>query len=307
MAKVTIIGCGAVGEAIANALVIGDVCSDLVLYDVVKDKLRGMVLDFQHGQDFHATRVIEAIDWEDTINSDVVVITAGVRQREGESRRDLMGRNKAIMEHIVPPMAKHSPMAIVIVVANPCDFMTQLVQQMSGFPKGRVFGSGTNLDSSRLRTEIGRKLGIAPESVSAYVLGEHGDASVVPIGTATVGSCPLTELMTLEELQQAHKTVIEAAGTVIKLRGYTSTAIGMSVGKIVEAILRDKRVIMPLSCPALGRCGVTQDIYMSLPCIVDKDGVKEWKTVLPAEECKKLQETAQVMFDVSKEILALAP
>lgn len=344
MSKCTIVGCGAVGEAIANALVrarrarrasrfsrartraraaprrpiltfplcanrppaqvLADVVSDLVLYDVVKDKLKGMAMDFQHGQGFHVTRVT-AGDWPDTAGSDVVIITAGVRQREGESRRDLMGRNKAIMEHIVPPMAKHSPNAIVIVVANPCDFMTQLVQQMSGFPPGRVFGSGTFLDSSRLRTELSKKIGVAPESINAYILGEHGDASVVAVHTATVGCTLLTELVPLAEIDVAHKAVIAAAAEVIKLRGYTATAIGMAVGKIVQAIVRDKRVIIPVSCPAKGRCGVEADVYMSLPCIVDKHGARPWSTLLRPDECDKLKATAQIMFDASKEILNL--
>ncbi|KAG8460540.1 hypothetical protein KFE25_013190 [Diacronema lutheri] len=303
--KVTIIGCGAVGEAIANALVISDEITDLVLSDVVKDKLRGMVLDFQHGQAFHATRVVEAVDWADTANSDVVIITAGVRQREGESRRDLMGRNKSIMEHIVPPMAQHSPNAIVIVVANPCDFMTQLVHKMSGFAEGRVFGSGTFLDSSRLRLELSKKIGVAPESINAYVLGEHGDASVVAVHTATVGCTLLTELVSKEAISESHKAVIGAAGEVIKLRGYTATAIGMAVGKIVEAIVRDKLEIIPLSCPAKGRCGIEHDIYMSLPCIVDRNGVRPWHTVLPPEECKHLQQTAAIMHEASKEVLGL--
>lgn len=305
MSKVTIIGCGAVGEAIANALVIADVCSDLVLYDVVKDKLKGMVLDFQHGEDFHSTRVIEAVDWTDTANSDVVIITAGVRQREGESRRDLMGRNRDIMQLVVPPMAQNSPNAIVIVVANPCDFMAQLVHQMTGFPEGRVFGSGTFLDSSRFRTEVARKLKIAPEAVHAYVMGEHGDASVVGVHTATIGCTLLTQCMSLAELQDAHRKVINAAAEVIKLRGYTSTAIGMAVGKIVEAIVHDKRVIMPLSTNAKGRCGITRSVYMSLPCVVDKNGVRPWETVLPQEECNKLQQTAEVMYEASNHILKL--
>lgn len=203
-------------------------------------------------------------------------------------------------------MAKHSPNAIVIVVANPCDIMTQLIQQMSGFPEGRVFGSGTFLDSSRLRTELSKKIGVAPESINAYILGEHGDASVVAVHTATVGCTLLTELVSAEEIQECHKHVIAAAGEVIRLRGFTATAIGMAVGKIVEAIVRDKRVIIPLSCPAKGRCGIEHEVYMSLPCLVDRNGIRPWNTVLPLEECKKLQATAKIMFDTSKEVLNLA-
>lgn len=130
MSKVTIIGCGAVGEAIANALVIADAVSDLVLSDVAKDKLQGMAMDFQHGQDFHGTRVRAADGWDDTANSDVVIITAGVRQRPDESRRDLMGRNEAIMASFVPAMAAASPNAIVIVVANPCDLVSAARQPL---------------------------------------------------------------------------------------------------------------------------------------------------------------------------------
>jgi len=303
MSKVTIIGAGAVGEAIANALVIGDTVSDLVFYDVMKEKMRGMVMDFNHGQLFHHTRVIAAEDWLDTAASDIVIITAGVRQKPGESRRDLLGRNKAVMEAIVPNMAKASPNAIVCVVSNPCDFMTQLVAQLSGFPEGRVFGSGTYLDSSRFRSEIAKKLNVLPTRVHAYILGEHGDASVVCTSCALVGGIHLRDLVSDEIIQEAHHKTVTAAANVIALKGYTNTAIGFAVGKIVQAIVKDTNDIIPLSFSAKGRLGIKEDVYVSLPCVIGRNGVKVWDIKLPEEEASKIRASATVMYESAMEVL----
>lgn len=231
MSKVTIVGAGAVGQAIAESIVIGNVCSDLVLFDVMKDKLRGTVMDFQHGELFHPCRVRMADDWADIGDSDVIVITAGARQRLGESRRDLLGRNRAVMEAIVPNVVTHAPDAVVVVVSNPCDAITKMVQEMTGFPPGRVFGSGTFLDSSRLRCLIARRIGVAPSAVHTYIIGEHGDASTVCFNSGSCGGVPLKTLISEDEVCNIHKQVVSAAQDVIALKGRRAGGLSHPPGR----------------------------------------------------------------------------
>jgi len=302
---ITIIGAGAVGQAIAESLVIGNVCADLVLQDVVQDKLKGAVLDFQHGQLFHPCRVAAAEAWTDIANSDIVVITAGVRQRPGESRRALLGRNRRIMEDILPHVQAHCPAAVVIVVSNPCDAMTKMVSEMLAFPEGRVFGSGTFLDSSRFRSLIARRLGVSPSAVHTYVVGEHGDSSVVCFEAGSCGGVPLRDLVDKDTVQDLHTQVINAAQEVIALKGYTNTAIGFAVGKLCSIVLRDAREVAPVSCNVRQVLHLPEDVFLSVPCVLGKGGVlRAMKMALPESEHAKLVQSCNEVLEAEK--LAMA-
>ncbi len=225
----------------------------------------------------------------ETAGSQVVVITAGVRQNVGESRRDLLARNVGVFRAIVPPLARASPGAVFLVVSNPVDVMTYVTWRLSGLPASQVIGSGTFLDTSRLRVLVAQRFGLSAMSVHATIIGEHGDASV-PVWTgATAGGIPLEALGALTgeassagsatesgsaplPYQQLHEQVKAAAASVIKLKGYTNWAIGAAVENIARCVLHDEHRAMPVSVNVRGHYGVTEDTYLSLPSIVGAAG-----------------------------------
>lgn len=227
-----------------------------------------------------------------------MVITAGARQREGESRLELVGRNLEIFRGIVAPIVRYSPNCSICVVSNPVDIMTYVVARLSGFPAGRVFGSGTALDSSRFRTIISEKLHVDARSVHGYILGEHGDSSVACWSSLNIGGVRLRDLQPNVgkpdgELTGVHRNVIDAAYEIIKAKGYTNWAIGLTVASIAESVLRNEHRVMPLSVPVKGRYGIGEDVYLSLPAVLGRDGVVSILTMpLDEEEEQKLRGSA---------------
>jgi len=224
---VTIVGTGAVGLAAAYAILNQGLAAELVLIDVpqAQDKLRGEAMDLQHGSAFgRRTRVHAGADYALTKSSDLVIITAGARQNPGESRLDLIGRNLAIFKGIIPLVVQHSPGCCLLVVSNPVDILTFIAAKLSGLPAGRVFGSGTSLDSSRFRTLVAERLGVDTRSVHAQVLGEHGDSSVPIFSNLVVGGQLLRAVkprMGLpddpEDWMGIHKAVVAAAGASTRM------------------------------------------------------------------------------------------
>lgn len=225
-----------------------------------------------------------------TADSDVIVLTAGARQRPGESRPELLQRNAKIFAGMVPPLLEASPDAVVIVVSNPCDVLTDITAEIAhtmGWPNGRVFGSGTSLDSSRFRSLLSTKLGVAGRNVHAYILGEHGDSSVPIWSQVTFGGLRLAD--TLSGLLEAHAEppddplvrslltipaeVVDAASSIIRGKGYTNWAIGMVTARLCEAVLRNDCAVIPVSVPARGHHGITHDVYLSLPAVIGEAGV----------------------------------
>ncbi|CAE7345711.1 Ldha [Symbiodinium sp. KB8] len=331
--KVTVVGAGQVGVAVAYSIVNQGLCSELSLVDIAHDKVVGEALDLQHGSAFTKhVAVLGSSSYEISAGSDVVVITAGVRQREGESRLDLVGRNLSVLQseascqpltipvdsfsrwtllalglaEIVPQVVRYSPGCVILVVSNPCDIMTWLVYKLSGFPKNRVLGSGTALDSSRFRTLVGQRLGVSPRSVHGYIVGEHGDSSVACWSQLNVGGVPLKSRWPQlgdkddpEAWYKVHEDVISAAGTVIRLKGYTSSGIGLTAASIVECILRNDRRVIPVSTAARGFYGITQDVFLSLPCVVGSNGVRDICSMpLDESEAAKLQASASTISKV---------
>lgn len=312
--KVSIVGAGQVGLACAYSMINQATCRQIVLHDIApkQEILRAETEDLLHGSEFASqVSVLATCDFADTANSDVVIIPAGARQNEGESRLDLVARNVAIYESIVPQIALHSPDCVILVLSNPVDVMTHVAREISGFPPSRVVGSGTALDTSRFRSLLAQHLDVDSGSVHGMVLGEHGDSSVVVWSQLFVGGVRLRDVHPAigtdaaeEELRTMHSRVIGAAGEIIRRKGYTNWALGLAVNSIVRCILRDERHILPLSVPARGRYGIEEDVHLSLPAQLGSEGVLDVvRLPLSDDEEDALRQSAKVLADVQSKIV----
>lgn len=281
----TVVGVGMVGMACAYTMLSQELVGHLVLSDVAREKLQGEVMDLQHAGAFlHGQVEMASEDYHETAGSHVIVVTAGVRQREGETRRDLLARNVAVFKSIIPPLAKLSPNAIFLVVSNPVDVMTYVTWRLSGLPTTQIIGSGTYLDSSRFRVMLASRLNVSAQSVHATIIGEHGDSSVPVWSGVNVAGIPYDKVIKAhgvsdESWKNVHTEVKNSAYTIIKAKGYTNWAIGAAVGRIVQTILHNDRRVIPVSININGCFGVTRDCYISVPTIVGRTG--SMKTVLP--------------------------
>ncbi|XP_058273365.1 L-lactate dehydrogenase B-A chain [Hemibagrus wyckioides] len=309
--KVTVVGVGQVGMACAVSILLKDLCDELALVDVLEDKLKGEMMDLQHGSLFLKThKIIADKDYAVTANSRIVVVTAGVRQQEGESRLNLVQRNVNIFKHIIPQIVKHSPNCILIVVSNPVDIMTYVTWKLSGLPKHRVIGSGTNLDSARFRFIMAEKLGIHATSFNGYILGEHGDSSVPVWSGANVAGVNLQKLnpaigtdQDSENWKEAHKMVVDSAYEVIRLKGYTNWAIGMSVADLTESLVKNLSRVHPVSTMVKGMYGIGDEVYLSLPCVLNASGVTSViNMTLTDGEVGQLKKSAETLWNIQKDL-----
>jgi L-lactate dehydrogenase len=310
--KVTIVGVGQVGMACAYSILQQNIASEICLTDVVKEKLVGEMMDLQHGLAFTKHCVVRAdTDYKITAGSKVCVISAGCRQNEGESRLSLVQRNVEIFKKIIPELVKYSPEAILLVISNPVDLLTYVTWKLSGFPRERVFGSGTNLDSARFRFLLSERLQIAPSSCHGWIIGEHGDSSVAVWSGVNVAGVPLSNLNPEIGLpedaehweQEIHKKVIDSAYEIIKFKGYTSWAIGLSVASIVHAIMNNSRVVFALSTNIKGLHGIADDVYLSLPAVVGANGLTHViRQSLKPHELAKLRESARQIADIQQRL-----
>ncbi|RCV04469.1 hypothetical protein SEVIR_1G004500v4 [Setaria viridis] len=311
LTKVSVIGAGNVGMAIAQTILTRDLADEIALVDAVPDKLRGEMLDLQHAAAFlPRTRLVSDTDIAVTRGSDLAIVTAGARQIPGETRLNLLQRNVALFRKIVPALAEHSPDAILLIVSNPVDILTYVAWKLSGFPVNRVIGSGTNLDSSRFRFLLAEHLDVNAQDVQAYMVGEHGDSSVAIWSTVSVAGMPV-----LKSLQESHssfdeealesirRAVVNSAYEVISLKGYTSWAIGYSVANLVASILRDQRRIHPVSVLATGFHGIADDheVFLSLPARLGRGGVLGVADMeLTEEEARRLRQSAKTLWENSQ-------
>jgi len=305
--KVTIVGVGEVGMACASSVLQKGLAREIALVDVLLEKVEGNRMDLAHGAAlFHPVEIRASDDYAITANSDVCIITAGVRQRTGESRLDLIGRNVQIFKKIVPDLAKHSPNAVIIVVSNPVDVLTWVVWKLSGFPSNRVIGSGTMLDSSRFTYLLAEKLHVFPQSIQGYMIGEHGDSSVPVWSSISVGGVRLRDLnpdFGKGFWADVAKEVKESAYAVIKLKGYTSWSIGMCVAVLTEAVVRNSRQIFPVSVLAQGFHGIKEDVFLSLPAVLTNTGVSQMtKQILDDSELQQLRDSAKTIYDIQKQL-----
>ncbi|CAH7310839.1 L-lactate dehydrogenase A-like 6B [Phodopus roborovskii] len=309
--KVSIIGTGSVGMACAISIIAKGLTDQLALVDSNEEKMKGETMDLQHGSVFmKMPNIVCSKDFHVTANSEVVVITAGARQAKDETRLNLIQRNVAIFKVMIADIIKHSPRCKMIIVSNPVDILTYITWKLSGFPKNRIIGSGCNLDTARFRYMLGERLGIHSESCHGWVLGEHGDSSVPVWSGVNIAGVPLKDLNSAigtskdpEHWGNIHKDVIASAYNIIKMKGYTSWAIGLSVADIAESILKNLRKTHPVSTKIKGLYGIKEEVFLSVPCILGENGISDIIKVKlsPAEEAQMIK-SAETLWKIQKDI-----
>ena len=308
--KVAIIGCGFVGAASAFTLMESGLFSEIVLLDSNKDKAEGEALDISHGVPLAMPVKITAGEYKDISDASVIIVTAGAGRKPGETRLDLVKKNVGIFKVIIPEIAKYNTEAILLIVANPVDVLTYAAAKLSGFPENRVFGSGTVLDTARLKFLLGEHLQVDSRSVHAYIIGEHGDSEFAVWSSTNISGVPLNRFCEMrghfhhEEARHAiAESVKNSAYEIIKRKGATYYGIAMSVKKICEAVVRDEKSVMPVSSIQHGEFGIN-NVALSLPVIVGKNGVEGIVPIsLSNEEQNKLKESAEILRKVIDEVL----
>ncbi|NLK12408.1 MAG: L-lactate dehydrogenase [Candidatus Phytoplasma sp.] len=305
--KISIIGAGAVGSATAFSMMLNKIASEIVLVDVNHERALGEAMDIFHGTSLVAPVAIKAGDMTDTKDSDVVVITAGAAQKPGETRLDLVNKNIKIYESLIPEIVKHNPKAILLIVSNPVDILTYVAQKISGFPKSRVIGSGTVLDTARFRSALAREFKIDARNVHANIIGEHGDSEIAVWSRANIGGLTLEEYCAKEGKcdigfeEKIAEEVKNAAYEIINRKGYTNYAVAVAVTRICTAILRNERSILTTSTYLQGEYGV-KDVYLSIPTIIGRNGALETVALpLSKNEINDFVKSAEIMKKIIKE------
>ena len=301
--KLTVVGAGSVGSSVAYAALIRGSARHVALYDIATEKVEAEVLDLAHGTQFTGSSdIIGGSDISVAAGSHVVVITAGAKQKPGQTRIELAEVNAGIIRRMMPELLEVAPNAIYVIVTNPCDVLTVIAQEETGLPPERIFASGTVLDTSRLRWKLGERAGVSTASVHAYIVGEHGDTEFPLWSRATIGTVPILEWetpghprFTLEELQEVAVDVRDAAYKVIQGKGATNYAIGLSSARIVEAILSDEHAVMPVSTVLRDFHGL-DGVALSVPSIVSAKGaVPIRNTSFSSDELALLRQSADAL------------
>ena len=305
--RVAIVGAGHVGATFAYGLLLSGLAAEVVLIDTDRDRAAGEAMDLGHAVPFNRPARVWAGELADARGAALTVVTAGAGQRPGETRLDLAARNADVIRDVVPGIAAANPEGAIIVATNPVDVLTQVAQDASGLPHGRVIGSGTILDTARFRFLIGEQLAVDPRSVHGYIVGEHGDSAVPVWSSASAGGVPIEAFATArgvafgdDERRRIGDQVRTAAYEVIQRKGATYYAIASGLVRLVEAMLRDQRSVLSVSTrmlPEHGYAGVA-DVCLSVPCVIDRHGVS---TVLRLEldpaEAAALQRSADVLAE----------
>lgn len=307
--KCAIIGCGNVGATTAYTLMQTGWFSELVLIDMNRKKAEGEAADLRDGLPFHTPMEIYAGDYSDLTDCGLIVITAGAGQKPGETRMDLMRTNAAIFHSIVGNIVQYTRDAILLIVTNPVDVLTHVALKASGYPANRVIGSGTVLDTARLKQLVGQHLGVDSRNVHSFIIGEHGDHELPVWSSANISGVDLPRYCEIcgkgydkENLDKMFLDVRDSAYRIIEAKGATYYAIGESVKRIVSAIVRDESSILPVSTMVNGHYGVN-DICMSLPCIVNRTGIAQVLEIpLDCEEEAKFRKTAETLQNALREL-----
>lgn len=301
--KLAIIGAGAVGSTIAYACLMRGVARHIVIHDVNAAKTRAETLDLNHGMQFVPMATLEGSDdIEICRDATVIVITAGAKQKIGQSRMDLAAMNVDLCRSLIPKLLAVAPDAVMLLVTNPVDVMTYVAQKLSGLPPGRVFGSGTVLDSSRFRFLIAQRLKVAVQSVHATIVGEHGDSEIPLWSSASIANLPLHDWavqghgkLTVRDRTDIFQEVKNSAARIIEGKGATNYAIGLATAKILEAVLHNENRVLPVSSLLTDYQGISE-VCLSVPCIVNRAGVD---TTLPVPlnpaELAGLQNSAETI------------
>jgi L-lactate dehydrogenase len=307
--KMVIVGAGRVGSTTAFAALALGTASEITLVDQSVERAEGEAMDLIHGMPYLSPAVIRAGDFTACRDADVVVITAGAAREPGDARLDLARRNLALFAELVPRIVEQTREAILVVVSNPVDVLTLATQRWSGLPAEQVLGSGTILDTSRLRSSLAQRFGVDARSVHAHVVGEHGDSQVTLWSEARVGGLDLETFARVmgkpwsAEIESSiHNDVMRAGAEVIKRKGATHYAIGLAAAHLVRTILRDERSILTVST-ALTSPDALAGTALSLPCIVGRSGcIKRLELELPAHETAQLAASAAVLRDVYSKV-----
>jgi L-lactate dehydrogenase len=304
--KVGIVGCGLVGSTAAYAMALEGAARDLVLIDLNPAVARAHAEDILHATPFATPVRIAAGDYPDLRGAEAVVLACGVAQRPGETRLQLLERNAEVFRKVLARVMESAPEAILVVASNPVDVMTQVVTRVSDLPAGRVIGSGTILDTARFRALLGEYLGVAPQSVHAYVLGEHGDSEVLVWSSARVGGVPVLDFaqqagrpLTEEAKSRIDGGVRRAAYRIIEGKGATYHGIGAGLARIVRAIRDDERTVLTLSSTSMDVEGV-DEVSLSLPRVLGAGGIgAELRPVLSGEEHEALRKSAEILREAA--------
>lgn len=297
--KGVIIGAGQVGMACAYSLLIQNTLDELVIIDVNQEKLKGEVMDLTHGLPFVEPTQVYAGTVENAVDADIVIITAGAKQKPGQSRLDLVARNVEIFRSLIPDVVHYAPQAIILIVTNPVDVMTYVSQKFSGLPPSQVLGSGTVLDTARFRSLLAHHFHLDPRSVHAYIIGEHGDSEVPVWSTLNISGMSVIEGETPPpDLADVFEDVKNAAYEIIQRKGATSYAIGLGVTQIVQAILRNQNRILTVSTLIEEFAGI-KDVCLSLPAVTNAQGVSRIVNLpLSDQERSQLQGSGRVLRNI---------
>lgn len=308
--KVVLVGTGMVGMSYAYSLLNQNACDELVLIDIDKKRAEGEAMDLNHGLAFSGSNMkIYAGEYGDCRDADIVVLCAGVAQKPGETRLDLLKRNAAVFQSIIEPVTASGFNGIFLVATNPVDIMTRITYALSGFNPKRVLGSGTALDTARLRYLVGEYLHVDPRNIHAYVMGEHGDSEFVPWSQALLATKPILEIcreadvVSRERLKQIETEVQGAAYRIIEAKKATYYGIGMALTRITKAIFGDENSVLTVSAMLKGEYGQT-DVYAGVPCILNQNGVQrvlplsltEEEQRLFASSCETLKENFDALY-----------
>ena len=308
--KCAIIGCGQVGASCAYAFMQSGLFTEMVLIDVNYEKAEGEAMDLNHGLPFRSPMKIYAGKYSDISDAYIIVIAAGANQKEGESRLELLSRNAKIMKSITDSITEYNKDAILLVVSNPVDILTYMILHFSGYPAQRVIGSGTVLDTARLKYLVGRKLDVDNRNVHTFIIGEHGDSELAVWSSANISGIDLDSFCEkchhhncdMVKLEEIYENVKNSAYKIIEAKGATYYAIADAVRRIVSAIIRDEKTILTLSVAVNGEYGLS-DMCIGLPCLVGKDGVEKILEIpLSEDELKRLGESAASLKKVINEI-----
>lgn len=307
--KVVLVGDGAVGSSYAFAMAQQGIAEEFAIVDIIKERTEGDAMDLEDATAFTAPKNIYSADYDTCKDADLVVITAGAPQKPGETRLQLVDKNLKIIKSVVEPIVKSGFDGIFLVAANPVDILTYAVQKLSGFPKNKVIGSGTSLDSARLRVALGKKLHVDPRDVIANIMGEHGDSEFAAYSSATVGGKPLLDIakdegISEDELLKIEDDVRNKAYEIINRKGATFYGVATALMRISKAILRDENSVLPIGAPVNGEYGLN-DLYIGTPAVVNASGVaKVIEVPLNDREKKAMADSAKQLEEVAKNGMA---
>lgn len=307
--KAAVIGCGFVGASIAFSLMQRGLYSELVLIDVNREKAQGEAMDLSHGLPYTASMRIYAGGYDDVVDCSMVILTAGANQKPGETRLDLIEKNVAVLKNIIPELTRRNFGGILMVVSNPVDVLTYAAWKLSGLPARRVIGSGTVLDTARLKYLLGQHLGVDSRNVHAAIIGEHGDSELAVWSSANISSIDLDQFCRLRNyfdnqqiLDRIYHEVRDSAYEIIQRKGATYYGIAMAVARIAECVVKNEHAMLPISVLLEGQYGL-EGLCLSIPSIVGYDGVETVLEIpLAASEQQALLDSAKQIKEVIRKI-----